>query len=368
MAVERSDEYTMLMEGTDRPLHRVNVQDELPLSGSVLMYDAEMMQQHIIDRYVPASKLRVVLGESTPFSTGLPKLRIGQGFGSAEYAFTSTSFAQLCEKSGAGVTSYMKKCITSGLGALVPLNLNKWLGTQGDREFMLRLHEGSVIAVLSNRYGVFDHFDALDCLADALERHTEGQQRYAVDAYALTLDNMNVRLVDTEKVVLNDQSYGRDESTAGLIFRNGQTGQSFASVEFLVYTFACTNGLIVSQDRGAVFRRRHINIDKVSFRDQLVMALEKFPAYVEAARKDMEAARAVRLNPGKLESMVPTLQSDLGLSEDEVGKLFLVMENQWDRNVWGLAGAITEVAQQFTAERQYQFEKYAGELVQRMAA
>jgi hypothetical protein len=34
----------------------------------------------------------------------------------------------------------------------------------------------------------------------------------------------------------------------------------------------------------------------------------------------------------------------------------------------GFGWAITEVAQQFSAERQYQFEKYAGDLLQRLAA
>ena len=32
----------------------------------------------------------------------------------------------------------------------------------------------------------------------------------------------------------------------------------------------------------------------------------------------------------------------------------------------GIAGAITEVAQKFPVTRQYQFEKYAGELVRKL--
>ena len=56
------------------------------------------------------------------------------------------------------------------------------------------------------------------------------------------------------------------------------------------------------------------------------------------------------------------------LLPDTVNEIFEVMDTQWDANAWGIAGAITEVAQKFSADRQYQFEKYAGELVKSLAA
>jgi len=361
MAEERSVEYLQLMEGFDTSLTRKPLGSGVALSETDLWNDAWSMQNGIKDQHVLAKDLFVSTAVD-PLGQVVPVLEVA----GKPYLFTSTAFAQLAEKSGAGVTSYLKKCITNKLTHLVSLNLNAWLAKQGDTPLMLRLHEGSVIAVLSSKYGVFDHGDALDSLADALDRFDGGT--YDIEAYSLTLDNMNVRLVDTEGVVLTDGSYGRDTTTAGLIFRNGQTGRSYASIEFLLFTFACTNGLIVSQDRGMVYRRRHISIGKADFRDAVLNALEQFPGYVTAARESIDKAREVRLAPSQKDLLMTQVQRDLVLSDETVQDVFLTMENKWDSNAWGLAGAITEVAQQFSAERQYQFEKYAGELMERLAA
>lgn len=355
------DAYKKVMEDDDNRFVRTAL-DSGPsfLPDTKLYQDAWKMQDAIVDKFVPANALTVAITIDNSNGRALPLLLVGD----EEYQFTATSFGQLCEKSGMGVTSYMKKCITSGLPSLVPQNLNMWLMSQGNKELMVRFCGNSVIAFLSNKYGVFDHGDALDCLSTALGKHSN----YSIEAYALSVDNMSVRLVDTEQILIPDASHGRDRSTAGLIFRNGQTGRSLASIEFLVYTFACTNGLIVSQDRGIVYKRRHISIDRHDFTEQITATLEQFPAYVASARQDMEKARQVRISVDMHAALKQQIQKGLSIGEETVEEIFDMMHNQWDDNAWGLSGAITEVAQKFSAERQYQFEKYAGELVRQLAA
>ncbi len=324
--------YKALMEGATHSFARVAL-DEAPvgIAGTDLYREAQEMQRGIVDTYVPASELNVGLAYDGIANKLVPTLMVK---GAAEYLFTGTAFSQICEKSGMGVTSYMKKCLSNGLGDLVPQNLNEWLRTQEDRPLLVRTHGNSAIAVLSDKYGVFDHGDALECFSTALD----GQREYKLEAHSLSLDNMSVRLVDPEQVLLHDKSLGRDSTTAGILFRNGQTGQSYASLEFLLFTFACTNGLIVSQDRGIVYKRRHISIDRRDFTEQLVAALEQFPAYVEAARMDIERARNVRVDTVRREALRAQMRAGLGVGEETVTSIFEMMDNRWDANAWGLAG------------------------------
>ena len=356
-------EYQNLIDGKDNMLVRWNPEASTSfIAGTDLYRDAWSIQNGIVDRYVPADTLSVEMAVDLRQDSyrAVPMLSVGGEL----YSFTTTSFGQLCEKSGMGVTSYMKKCITNRLPHLVPQNLNAWLKAQGSKELLVRFYKNEVIAFLSNKYGVFDHGDALDCLINALGKNST----YKIEAHALDVDNMSVRLVDMEKIMIQDASGGRDKSTAGLVFRNGQTGRSLASIEFMIYTFACTNGLVVAQDRGIVYKRRHISINKEEFTEQITATLEQFPAYVEMARKDMEQARQVRISVEMRENLRKQIQRGLSVGEDTVNEIFEVMDTQWDANAWGIAGAITEVAQKFSADRQYQFEKYAGELVKSLSA
>lgn len=332
------------------------------IRDTTLYREAWELQDSLEDRYIEAAKITVKMAVdmTTEPVKAVPFLSI-EG---VDYAFTNNSFSQLCERSGMGVTSYMKKCISNGLYHLVPSNLNDWLRSVGNKELLVRFKGNTVVAFLSSKYGIFDHGDALECLSDALG----GESRYRIEAQSLGLDNMSVRLVDTEEFLIKDESGGRDKSTAGLIFRNGQTGKSVASVEFLIYTFACTNGLIVAQDRGIVYKRKHISISKEDFTEQITSTIEQFPLYVETAKKDMERARQIVISSKERDKLRNQLKRGLGIGENTVDEIYEVMDTQWDANAWGIAGAITEVAQKFSAERQYQFERYAGELVKQLSA
>jgi hypothetical protein len=356
-----SDGFGEHVDNVDRRFIRLNLSDSKSFIADTDLYrDAWKMQKGIVDRYIPADLLSVGMVLDSTREIVVPVL-LAEG---NQYKFTTTSFSQLCEKSGMGAIAYMKKCMSSGLLSLVPNNLNAWLAAQGSKSLFVRFYGDKVIAVLSNKYGLFDHGDALECLNETLGQNSN----YRLEACSLTLDNLSVRLVDTEQILIKDDSMGRDKSVAGLIFRNGQTGRSLASIEFLIYTFACTNGLIVSQDRGFVYKRRHISIGKREFVEQITAMLEQFPEYAAAAREDMEKARQVRIDASMHASLKQQIQRGLGVGEGTVKEIFDVMEEKWDANAWGMAGAITEVAQKFSAERQYQFEKYAGELLGQLVA
>ena len=309
------------------------------------------------DKYVDGTNLSVdILHVSDDLV--LPVLLITDGNRLLNrYPFSSRAFSQLCDRVGMGATAYMKKCLKMGTSELVPLNLNTWIKKNSDKQFLVRLYDGQVQAVLTSSYGIFDHVDALECLDSSLG----GRNKYQIEAFSVTPDNMQIRMVDTESVILRDPHGKTDTSVAGLVFRNGQTGWASASIEFMVYTFACTNGLIVAPDKGIVYYRKHIRIGKEDFIEEVTKTLDNFPAYVDEARKDLERARMYRARMD--ERTVEYLKRGLSIGDETVDKIKDVMNRDWDTTMWGLSGAITQVAQEYNAQRQYDFERFAGRLL-----
>ena len=95
--------------------------------------------------------------------------------------------------------------------------------------------------------------------------------QYALESYLVTPDNMQLRLVDPEKVIVQRENQnGSDRSTAGMLIRNGMTGMSSVSIEFLIFTLVCTNGMVVAFDKGMVYNRKHYAIGREQFIQEVV--------------------------------------------------------------------------------------------------
>ena len=279
--------------------------------------------------------------------------------------FSPWAFAQLGDKLGMGATQYMKKCLLQGHNDLVPTNMNRWIDRNAEKELLVRIYDGNLMkGILSTRYATLNHDDVLYSMQEVL-----GSGQYALESYSITPDNMQLRLVDPEKVIVQRQTpRGTDRSTAGMVVRNGMTGMSSVSVEFLVYTFFCTNGLVVADDRGMVYQRKHYAIDKDRFVAEVSETFEGFPDYVIAARDHIEIARNTRLDLEKRIELFELVKKDLRCGDQMLEEIKDTMEKNWDRTAWGLSGAITEVAQKMSSERQYEFERYAGALMHKLAA
>ena len=283
-----------------------------------------------------------------------------------EYYFSPWAFTQMADKIGMGAAQYLKKCLKQKENDLVPLNMNRWIGKNGDKDLLLRIYDNNQVkGVLSSRYAIFNHDDVLNSMKDVLY---DGQNRgYQLESFSATPDNMQLRLVDPEQVIIQrERPGGTDRSTAGMIVKNGQTGMSSISIEFMVFTFACTNGLIVADDHGVAYRRKHYAVGRERFIEEVIQTFGRFPDYVEAAREDIERARSTRLDIEKRVELFDLIKKELRCGNEMVDKIKNIMDSRWDRTAWGLPGAITEVAQELSSERQYQFENFAGNLMQRL--
>lgn len=318
---------------------------------------AEDIASRFTDKFVSLGDIRIELSsDGVPYVSGLTEDQVW---------FSPWAFSQISEKIGMGAASYMKKCLREGQNELVPLNMNRWISANRDKEVFVRLYDDNVLkSVLSNKYVTFDHNDLLDKMFEVV-----GTEQYLLESYVVTPDLMNVRLVDPEKLVTQREgTSGTDTSSVGMILKNGMTGMSSISVEFMIYTFACTNGLIISSDRGKMFSRKHFGIGRQDFENKIGQVLEMFPDYIASAKTGIEQARNTRIDLEQRLELYDLMKKELSCGDKMVESIKLVMDQSWDRTAWGIAGAITEVAQTLKSERQYEFERFAGVLMQRLAA
>lgn len=287
---------------------------------------------------------------------------------SKTFTFSPWSIVQLSEKMKMGGAGYIKKCVTQGFNDLVPTNINRWLEKNNSKEVVLRIHEktNTLRAIVSDKYGFFDHTDVLGCIKEVLSNGMAGE--FKVESAIVTPDNMTLRIVDPKKVVVPGTG-NNDGSSIGMSIRNGQTGQMCVSAEFMVYTFFCSNGIFIGADRTMMYSKKHYNVTRETFKEEFLKSIEKFPDYIAAVRNTLELARNISLSsifdPHSDDGYV-FLKKHTGLNAVEMEELLQVYQgSQWDSTVWGLAGAVTQYAQRVgNSARQYQLEQSAGKIVQ----
>lgn len=322
------------------------------------MQKAEEIESKFSEFNVRAEDLAVGLSDD-----GVPFLSVRNEH---QLWFSPWAFSQMTDRIGMGATQYMKKCLRQEEYDLVPLNMNRWLNRNPDKPLFLRVYEGNKLkAVLSDRYSVLNHSDVLR----GLEKTVSIGGQFQLQSYSVTPDNMQIRVVDPGEIIVDRASpYDGDGSTAGMVIRNGLTGMSSVSIEFMLYTLVCTNGLIVVGDRGSAYSRKHYAVGREKFIEEIAATFNEFPEYATAARGGVERARQARLDIEKRVEIFDLIKKELSCGEEMVEKIKDVMDNSWERTAWGLSGAITEVAQELSVERQYVYERFAGSLMNRLAA
>jgi hypothetical protein len=350
-------------EQEDKGFSRMSISEDDSLVPNVYRSLKESASENSLEEEsVVIGDMEVVLNDN-----GVPHMRNKRT--SELLSFSSWSFTQLSEKLGMGAAGYLKKCLTAGMNELVPENFNRWIEKHSSKELMFRTHTvdsngvKSLRAIVSNRYGLFDHIDVVASLQNVLGRSTE----LRVDSSFMSPDNMSLRLVDPTRVINEGVGVG-DGSVVGLSIRNGQTGQVSLEVEFMIYTLICTNGLFIGQDRGRMLYKKHYSIERADFEKSFVESIERFPDYIAAAHRTVEDARSVRLASifDDEEAVRNYTKQVVGLSEDEASAVESIMKADWEMSLWGLSGAVTQFAQTIgSSERQYKVEQTAGKIITR---
>jgi hypothetical protein len=188
------------------------------------------------DYLVPAAELRLELAEASR-----PVLR----FGAERFGLSETGHDSLADRLNIPARYYDK--MRAECPELLARTVNAWAGHPYNREasWLVRVLDGEVRAVLSDRYQRYDNYEFLNSALPAIREALEVK----VQSAEITGRRLYVQLtfprLELEFPVKREGRKVGEVIRAGLVLSNSEVGRGCREIRFLVYTLACTNGMIV---------------------------------------------------------------------------------------------------------------------------
>ncbi len=120
---------------------------------------------------------------------------------------------------------------------LLAENVNSWFGSR-EQNYMVRSLSGTARALLSDRYRRIDNLE----VAGAVLPLFAGMEGLEVMSCEVSDSRMYIKVVNHRL----EMACVGDRVQAGVVISNSEVGLGAVSVQPLVYTLACTNGMIVN--------------------------------------------------------------------------------------------------------------------------
>jgi hypothetical protein len=254
----------------------------------------------------------------------------------------------------------------SGKLRLLAENVNAWLG-EGERR-LIRILDGRIRAILSDKYRVMDNYDLVFLALEEFKRK-ETVEIYRID---LTETMLYLKAIDR---TLADSVRDGDIVYGGLIIRNSEVGASALRVEPFILRKVCSNGLILEHSLKRIhLGRQTMEIGEIEWSDETRMLEDRalwakirdiiratfdkriFQLWVEKLKE------STKIEIKKPVEAVNNIVGHLGLTEEQEQRLLMHFS---EPTKYGLINAITNLAGQTTnVDEQVRLEEFAGEILQ----
>ncbi len=257
---------------------------------------------------------------------------------------------------------------------LLDSNVNTWLGSGEDERLMVRMLDGRVRAILSDRYRRLDHVDLAEHILPILQRLPDAR----FESVELTETRMYLKVV-TPRV--EAELAPGDIAQAGVVVTNSEVGCGTLSVQPLLFRLICKNGLIAPD---TALRKTHlgraVSVDDsgVIYKDDTVEAEDK--ALFLKVRDVVEAAvseatfkliadkfrrtKAIKLIGDPVKS-IEVLAQRWPLSNEERRGVLRSLIETGDLTGFGLVNAVTHYSQDVeNYDRATELEALGGRLVE----
>lgn len=307
---------------------------------------------------------------------GRTRIVITEGSNEIPYGVTTLARHQLADKLKIPFAYFER--MRAEQPALLDSNVNTWLRSDGERR-MIRTLDGTVRAVLSERYRRLDNFDLAESVLPVL--HQLPEVRF--ESVELTETRMYLKCVTPR---LRYEMAPGDIVQAGVAVTNSETGQGTLSVQPLLYRLVCRNGLIAADSS---LRKTHVGralgTDEEAltvFRDDTLRADDK--AFFLKVRDVVQAAvteTTFRQTAQKLQRTlniplvgnpartVEVLAQRYTLNDAERTGVLRHLIAQGDLSGYGLVNAVTHFSQEVDDyDRATEFECLGGKLIELSAA
>ncbi|MGE5551543.1 MAG: DUF932 domain-containing protein [Bacteroidota bacterium] len=251
--------------------------------------------------------------------------------------------------------------------------LNFWLNRQNTPR-LVRTLDGNVRAFLSDRYRTIDNYDLAEVALPVL---LEDKQMQVVSA-EVTDRHLYIK-VTTER--LSFEVKKGDVVQAGISISNSEVGLGAVCVEPLLYRLVCLNGAVINDRAMRKFHlgRRAEGMDSLYelFRDETRKATDKafmmqVQDVIRSAFDEVEFGKlrgtvvdaSTRRIEAPVETVLDRVVERFSMREHERGGLLRRLIEGGDLSQWGLANAVTNLAN--TAddyERATDLERVGGEII-----
>lgn len=236
---------------------------------------------------------------------------------------------------------------------LLAQNVNSWLATR-EGSYMIRTMDGNARAFLSDRYRRIDNLE----IASAVLPLFAGQPDIEILSTEITESRLYLKIVNHRL----EMACVGDRVQAGILISNSEVGLGAVSVQPLVYTLACTNGMVVSsmgerkthigraakalEDSFDIYSDETIEAEDHAFmlklRDVATAAFEEARfAQIIGKLEDSAGAKIT----GRVQDVVELTGRAFSLNEGEQDDILKYLIQGGDLSLYGLSNAITRASQ-----------------------
>jgi hypothetical protein len=322
-----------------------------------LVRELERQKKNSLDLIVESSTLKAVPDEKDGIRLAIPEY--------GEFPLTEWAHGQLADKVGIP-RRYYERMRNSGKSWLLAENVNAWLGERERR--LIRILDGKIRAILSDRYRMMDNYDIVFLALDEFKRR-ETVEIYRID---LTETMLYLKAIDrtlAESIREEDVVYG------GIIIRNSEVGASALRIEPFILRRVCGNGLILQQSLKKIhLGRQTLEIGEIDWSDEtreledraiwskvrdIIRATFDRQVFQSWIRKLRESTQV------KIEKPIEAVENivgHLGLSEEQKQRLLMHFS---EPTKYGLINAVANLAgESKNIEEQVKLEEYAGRMLE----
>jgi len=321
-----------------------------------LIEELERQKKNSLDLIVDGSSLKAIPDES-----GI-KLAIPE-YG--EFPLTDWAHGQLADKLEIP-RKYYEKMREAGKAELLAENVNAWLNAKERR--LIRILDGKIRAILSDRYRTMDNYDIIFLALD------EFKKKETIEIFRIDLTETMLYLKAVDRT-LTASIRGEDIVYGGIIIRNSEVGASALRVEPFILRRVCLNGLILEHSLKKIhLGRQTLEIGEIDWSEEtreledkalwskirdIIRATfdrEIFEGWVKRLRE------STWIGIEKPTEAVNNIVKHLGLNEEQKTQLLMHFS---EKTKYGLINAITRTAREIeNVDQQIRLEEFAGKILE----
>jgi hypothetical protein len=302
------------------------------------------------------------------------ELKVAEKNGDRSYPLSPNGSLQLAQKAGVPV-DYYYKMLGEGMADLTAKNVNAWLAKNDGERRLVRILDGNVRALLSDKYRALDNYDLAFQVMDRAKQH-----QAVVQTSVLSETRMHIKLTVPDYIAEVKQG---DRVVPGLYVSNSEVGAGAFTVEPFLWRLVCSNGIVSENALRRIHIGQKLELGELIYKDDTRKAQDD--ALWKQVRDIIDSTfnrqvldvlvermRDSNLVPiEKPREAVEVVAQDLSLGDDAKADLLTYFAKETGtgkENLFGLVNGITRLAQDKNRyDDQIDVERYAGKLLATMA-